>query len=1536
MKSFNQHKLNIAASLIAAFSLIAQASFGQVVAPSDNKPDNSSLPPMSVIYRGIHNLNSNGKFNYVRTILPDQPVQNLSGSFYRRQSTDYFDGLGRPLQTVVKKGHADGNDIVSVHVYDSLGRETYQYLPYAAPTGGYAYIGSGPGNIKLNDSSQLRGFYDNLGPDEQPFSKTVFEPSPLNRVISQMPPGRSWVGASRGTTYDYKTNSERSYYLGLISYKVTGSFPRFTIGNNMGEVPQYVGNYAEGELYITAVTDEDGNQSEEIKDKQGRVVMKRILYQKLITPPAPTLAAAEMFPTNYNYTIYVYDDLGRLRVVLTPEVCKPSMTYSISGNYRIFTYTWSVNTDQLSGLCYQYFYDKRSRLTEKKIPGKAVEYYIYDKRDRQIFYQDANLRIDNKWFVNFYDAQDRLTGTGITLVGEAPMTRSEIQNWVDGLNNPSPNEGLAYYIGNYSIYHQPPDNLGTYCTMLTLTYYDDYDQGDLSSYNFDHNQFVGVELPSNNNTVVPPPADAYQFPLGMPTGTKVKVIDPDDPSTDTWLTTINYYDDKGRVIQTQSQTLKGTFDISSNIYYFQGMLYKNILKHQNQDALTIDGATDVPITTYKLINSFDRNLSYTGGNDLVWMHKQKINGGVDYSLAAYDYDHLGRIVLKQFTAGANFEDYTMRGFLNDIIFNNFYSDTLFQERLFYDKGFARKLYNGNIAGIIWAGQDGEKKAYGYTYDMMNRLTHAEFSKWMPAGSGGSITPYWGKATMDYTVSNLTYDLNGNIKSMDQQVKAPGYGTPTPGPMDQLTYTYAANTNLLIKVEDAVPATNTAALSLPDFKDGAHNAQEYTYDSCGNMITDDNKHISAITYNYLNKPERITVDGKGEISYTYDALGNRLRKRVMDYNTSGNGTVGSLPLPSTEVWDYMGGFVYKDNQLQYILNDEGRARPIPATGNLVPANSETPNPTIFVYDYFVKDHLGNVRSTVTATPNSQNYAARHEIASANIEELIFDNIPLVREDKPGSTTLDDKYAARLNGGEANRQVGTAIMLNVRAGDKLSFSVKSFYEGEYVKKDDIGTSTLVESLMSTLLRGQNYSGVPLSELPENAQLVEGIFSNPELASEISSVINDVNDPNAPNAHLNYLWFNDDLQLDKNYSGSYQVPVNANGIGSWATLGGGQSPSTGTSGGGTMITPWDGGQFIAPASGILVVYIDNQSIGQDVWFDDLFVNNYESEVLEEDHYYPYGLCLNTTPMQTGVNQQHNKYNGIELEKHFGLEMNEAFYRIDDPQLGRFWQIDPKYAFGLSPYSSRANNPVLVSDPLGDTTQIYGKNGVLFATINDNLENQVHFMGFEYKGQALDLSGKNPNAMAKVMRSLSVAFIGKNSIQSLEEIADKSAKTDQPAPGYVPESGKEIGFYAEVSKSREIIFKELPVPTDYQNSYDWNARRFPIGGAMKFLTAQGGDPSKLFGTGHTHTSGWMWNFGANVSTQQMYGTGVKALQYYGNPTNPDDYRIITGTNNVMFIASPVGITVYSPNRRYLNSPNGSVVEPSKYLYKWFKSGKK
>lgn len=146
----------------------------------------------------------------------------------------------------------------------------------------------------------------------------------------------------------------------------------------------------------------------------------------------------------------------------------------------------------------------------------------------------------------------------------------------------------------------------------------------------------------------------------------------------------------------------------------------------------------------------------------------------------------------------------------------------------------------------------------------------------------------------------------------------------------------------------------------DFTDNSNGGDDYVYDRNGNLITDLNKRINgsigmdqanggAIEYNHLNLPWKINVtdeqgNAKGVITYIYDAAGNKLEKRVHD-NTN-----ASSPGKATT---YIGGIVYEQNLFQFISHEEGRVR-------IKTQGSETS----YLYDYFIKDHLGNVRMVLT--------------------------------------------------------------------------------------------------------------------------------------------------------------------------------------------------------------------------------------------------------------------------------------------------------------------------------------------------------------------------------------------------------------------------------------------------------------------------------------------------------------------------------------------------------------------------------------------
>ncbi|MBK7883710.1 MAG: hypothetical protein IPJ81_07840 [Chitinophagaceae bacterium] len=79
-----------------------------------------------------------------------------------------------------------------------------------------------------------------------------------------------------------------------------------------------------------------------------------------------------------------------------------------------------------------------------------------------------------------------------------------------------------------------------------------------------------------------------------------------------------------------------------------------------------------------------------------------------------------------------------------------------------------------------------------------------------------------------------YDANGNILAMKQW----GLQLNTSPVIDQLSYTYHANSNKLKAVNDAIAIDN----KLGDFTNKNTSVDDYGYDKNGNLITDLNKKL----------------------------------------------------------------------------------------------------------------------------------------------------------------------------------------------------------------------------------------------------------------------------------------------------------------------------------------------------------------------------------------------------------------------------------------------------------------------------------------------------------------------------------------------------------------------------------------------------------------------------------------------------------------------------------------------------------------------
>lgn len=301
---------------------------------------------------------------------------NDTGDSYL-DNIDYYDGLGRPFQTVqkaVEKGNAVNQNLATLQEYDAVGRKTNGWLPILVTSSVYL----APASFKSSAPSKY-------GNDSRPYSQPVYEASPLNRVQQQYGPGAAWYSAGRAVKTEYLANTGAAP-LNCRYYSVTGSY--ILSGGTA--------NYASGQLSIVKTTDEDLNVSYTFSDKMGHVVLTR-----------------QMNGSDAHDTYYVYDDKGNLCFVLQPM-------YQSNANLDLYAF--------------QYKYDGRNRCYWQKLPGAGYIEMVYDDADRLIFSQDGNQRALNtaNWTYYKYDSLNRLTEQGVcTNKVTTSGTTVHIKNYYD-------------------------------------------------------------------------------------------------------------------------------------------------------------------------------------------------------------------------------------------------------------------------------------------------------------------------------------------------------------------------------------------------------------------------------------------------------------------------------------------------------------------------------------------------------------------------------------------------------------------------------------------------------------------------------------------------------------------------------------------------------------------------------------------------------------------------------------------------------------------------------------------------------------------------------------------------------------------------------------------------------------------------------------------------------------------------------------------------------------------------------------------------
>ena len=596
-------------------------------------------------------MNRQDTLRYVESTLYGQPD---------RTERTVYDGLGRPW--ITSEGVA-GHLRISLRHYDECGVEDKKYSPYGASS--------------LNIQSPLavqRGWWneESDGEGAYAFEESGYDNCLAPRTTWTRMPGSAMAGNAGLTTTTRSTNAAGE--VADLRYDETDA------------AVHMLGTVAVGRLLRTRAVGPDGQVIVTFTDASGRTVLER-------------RGEGDVQADTY----YVYDFLGRLVMVVTPELGTELTTDAVAGVQRVL----STSEPGTAGKCYIYEYDSKGNRSGSGVPGAGMSTLHFDARHLPTSEAPSLFEGTKLSRTYTYDSAGRPTRTGL--------------NWLEQIEI-DPDPGFPLLLA------------GLRPRFWTL-----------SSYTYSGGDLVAEIHHVVDTTFLQPGLHLIFEDLGIV----------DNPVSPDHADRTYTYDALGRVTDALTEWPDGAESRIARTFDKQGKVMSETESYTD-DRLSVPGHTLWTRTenTYDALGNCtcSQRRAGTGAPD----------SGATLLSASVNrtYDAIGR--LKRTTVsdgnGSVSTDvcYTVQGWLSSSN-TSLDGEDVFTERLRYwnpVKAADGARHDGNVSEAEFTHGENGSRTEAYSYDALGRITGTR------AYLGSSSV-----ATTGFTEGGISYSRNGDILSL---------------------------------------------------------------------------------------------------------------------------------------------------------------------------------------------------------------------------------------------------------------------------------------------------------------------------------------------------------------------------------------------------------------------------------------------------------------------------------------------------------------------------------------------------------------------------------------------------------------------------------------------------------------------------------------------------------------------------------------------------------------------------------------------------